>query len=104
VKFSLDPDDVAAIADAVVARMREHERGMVDQRRSSLGPRRHIQMVRRLYAAGDPGVAIVGRRYLATPAVIESELLRIGKAPAEQDADLRALAEEMGLRVVGGAR
>jgi hypothetical protein len=93
-------DDLAdRIVDRLAGRMRSE---MNDQAASPLGRRRHIGMVRRLHAAGDPGVAIVGRRYLATRAVIEQELGLIGRRPAEVDDTEAELARELGLRIVGG--
>jgi hypothetical protein len=93
-----------ALASRVAAKLREGERGMLDQAASPLGRRRHINVVRRLHAQGDGGVAIVGRRYLATREVIDAELGRIGRRPADQADDLSALANELGLRLVDGGR
>lgn len=91
-----------ALAARVAAKLQEGQRGMLDQTASPLGRRRHINHVRRLHGQGDAGVAIVGRRYLATREVIDAELGRLGRRPAEQADDLSALANELGLRLVGG--
>jgi hypothetical protein len=51
---------------------------MIPQGRSPLGPRRHCEAVKRRLAAGQPGAAKVGRRYLLSEAALEEELQRSG--------------------------
>jgi hypothetical protein len=70
------------LADRVAERVVERLRGgalpgWVDQTESPLGPKRHAALVRR----GGPGVAKVGRRFLATREAIAAELGRLTSSP-----------------------
>jgi len=80
----------------------------IDQRESQLGKRRHINAVRRRMAANDPEARIVGRRHLLTSAAHEDELERIGARNVERTEENNeradSVAEELGLRLVGGKR
>lgn len=101
-----------AIAAEVVAQLRAGETpGMVDQSTSPLGRRRHIAAVRRMVAAGDPGAAQVGRRYLLTTDAVQVELSRMSrkpKAPAKGKAEapvdeLAAMRARYGFEKAGAA-
>lgn len=98
-----------AIADRVVDRMRggQAPSDMVDQTQSELGPRRHCAHVRTLVAKGDPRAAIVGRRHYLKREAVTEELRRCSKRRAASESandSSDVLAEELGLRVVGGRR
>jgi hypothetical protein len=77
-----------------------------DQSRSPVGNRRHCSIVRRRIAEGKPGAAIAGRRLLLSREALEEELARGSEKPPKVDpeADVRDLAGELGLRLVGGKR
>ncbi len=83
--------------------------GATDQSRSPLGKRRHIAAARRRIAAGLPGAAQVGRRYLLSSDALADELARISgrhtetAAPASGTVRAELLAE---LRLVkkGGVK
>jgi hypothetical protein len=86
------------IARAVVAELRSGDApGMIDQSASPLGRRRHIAAVRRRVAAGEPGAAIVGRRYLLASVQVDAELAAASKRtpkakpePVDELAEMRA--------------
>jgi hypothetical protein len=102
VKLTLDPADIDAIASAIVEKLRAGDQpGWLDQSASSLGRRRHIAAVRRRIQAGDAGAVQIGRRYLLSVDAHAEEMGRVGTG-ASTDED--AIAAEMGLRLVGGAR
>lgn len=97
------------VAREVVAELRRGEApGMIDQASSALGRRRHIAAVRKRVAAGEPGAAVVGRRYLLAREYVDAELAALAKKPsktktaapmpADELADLRA---KYGLRRAG---
>lgn len=98
-----------AIAAEVVAQLRAGETpGMVDQSSSPLGRRRHIAVVRKLVAAGEPGAAIVGRRYLLARDAIEAELVKVSRKPSKAKVaapadELAALRERYGFEKAGAA-
>lgn len=95
--ISIDVDALAdRVAELVVERLRGGTFGdLVDQSESPLGRRRHIALVRK----GGPGVARVGRRYLASRAVISAELARPNAPPTTDLAapDGTALLRKIGL-------
>jgi hypothetical protein len=99
-KLTLDPEDVAAIARAVVAELRAGAtNGMVDQAGSALGRRRHIAAVRRRVAAGDAGAVVLGRNYLLSQEAHAEEIRRIAATPKkrtrrEQILEKHGLTEE----------
>jgi hypothetical protein len=84
------------VAAKVVAQLRAGDQpDMVDQTKSPLGRRRHINAVRRLVAAGEQGAAQVGRRYLLSRDRLSAELASWGAvdkaAPVVDElAELRA--------------
>jgi hypothetical protein len=65
------------MADRVVARLSADLPGWVDQAGSPLGPRRHIEAVRRRVARGLGGASVVGRRYLLSPEAMAEELASV---------------------------
>jgi len=71
------------VADAVrqALTIAPSSNGMRDQRGSPLGPKRHAACVRRRLAAGEPGAARVGRRWLLSEAALAEELARLGTEP-----------------------
>lgn len=86
------------IAERVWLRFQQGTPGMLDQTRSPLGNRRHCNAVKRRVAAGEPGAARVGRRYLLTPDALAEELHRLGKAPApKSESTVDQLRRELGL-------
>jgi hypothetical protein len=97
-----------AISDRVVARLSAGSHaGFVDQAGSPLGRRRHINVVRRIVAAGQPGAAIIGRRHLLARERIDSELAAVAKRPSKVRAapvdELAELRERYGLEKLGAA-
>jgi hypothetical protein len=74
--------------------------GLVDQRRTPLGPRRHADAVKRRLARGEPGASKVGRRYLLTPDALQEELANVSAATAyrpEPDDPGAKLRRDLGL-------
>jgi hypothetical protein len=73
------------VATKLAAKLRTSVAGMVSHQESRiLGPRRHCAAVRRRNAAGDFASArIVGDLFYLTPAAVEEELERYGRAAAE---------------------
>jgi hypothetical protein len=92
------------LADLVAAKVVERQRAdvsaWVDQRKSVLGARRHIALVRRLLSEGDPRVAVRGRRYLARRDVIDAALTARDRSPDADVGDAELVAE-LGLEVTG---
>lgn len=81
--------------------------GMIDQRGSALGPRRHCSVVRRRIALSKPGAFVVGRMHLLTgEAYVEELAYETGSRPglasctpsnnAEEDAAYRGLLTRLG--------
>lgn len=101
---SLIAELVRQVAAAVVAELRSGDApGMVDQSASPLGRRRHMKAVRRRVAAGEPGAAHVGRRFMLSREALDAELTTESKRaarkakPAPVD-DLAALRSRYGLQ------
>jgi hypothetical protein len=98
--IALSPEDLEAIVARAVRRALNTaaDDGMISQTGSPLGPRRHADAVKRRLAAGLPGAAKVGRRYLLTPDALAEELSRTSAATAHQPDDPGAkLRRELGL-------
>lgn len=74
------------VAKKVVEQLRAGEVGMIDQSSSPLGRRRHIAVVRRLVAEGQPGAAEVGRRYLLSRERLEEALAEQGRKAGKKKA------------------
>jgi hypothetical protein len=95
-------------AARVVSRLREGERGMVEQAASPLGRRRHRDAVKRRVARGEHGAAIVGRKHLLSPEALGEELARPSKrerpAVAEAGGVRAQLEHEIRLLHVGRAK
>jgi hypothetical protein len=98
---ALSPEDLEVIVARAVrkALATAETDGMKPQQGSPLGPRRHCEAVRRRLAAGLPGAAHVGRRYLLTPDALAEELSRTSAATAHPRADDAGakLRRELGL-------
>ena len=64
--IAISPEDLETLVSRAVRRALNDtsEAGMVSQTSSPLGSRRHCNAVKRRMAAGLPGAAKVGRRYL----------------------------------------
>jgi excisionase family DNA binding protein len=96
VKLTLDPEDVAAIARAVVAELQagttpDH----VDQHASPLGPRRHVAAIR----SGKLRGVQVGRRWLAKREDVDSFVATLTeKKPRKRSAE-EELAAELGIEI-----
>lgn len=87
---------VAALADLVAERVVQRLSsgplpGWIDQAESPLGRRRHAALVRR----GGPGVAKVGRRFLATREAVAAELERVTSASASPKRAAPGVREEL---------
>lgn len=93
--ISIDVEALAEkVADLVVARLRAGNFGdMIDQAESPLGRRRHINLVRK----GGPGVAQVGRRYLASRAKVQEALEKVRKPAEISEPDGNAFLRKIGL-------
>lgn len=95
-KLTLDPEDVQAIARAVVAELQagslpDH----VDQHASPLGPRRHVAAIRNGKLRG----VQVGRRWLAKREDVDAYVATLtAKKPRNETAEI-ALARELGIEV-----
>ncbi len=86
--------------DAIARESAQDRREWVCQADSPLGPRRHIQAVRRRLSAGNEGAGQSGRKYLLSPEAIAEELGRPVETKSDEVSDLRA---ELSL-VRGGRR
>jgi hypothetical protein len=112
-QFNPSDSEVRAALD-VLARCllsvaRDQERAGIDptwinQHRSPMGNRRHCAACRARIAVGAVGAAIVGRQFLMTAEAVEAELARprTRKKPTASCDDTRALAAELGLKLVAG--
>jgi hypothetical protein len=82
--IALSPEDLEVIVARAVRRALNAaaDDGMISQAGSPLGPRRHADAVKRRLAAGLPGAAKVGRRYLLSPDALTEELSRTSAATA----------------------
>lgn len=86
------------IAEKVVFRLSQGQPGMIDQKQSPLGRRRHCYAVRRRLSEGSPGAAVVGRRHLLSPEALAEELARLGKRqPSPGETLANELRRELGL-------
>lgn len=84
-------------AHEVAAILRGADGDMVDQSKSALGPRRHIEAVKRRMAAGDLANAQRspnGRKYLLSPGAYREELQRRSLAKPIAKADGRTVQKE----------
>jgi excisionase family DNA binding protein len=95
VKITLDPEDVQAIARAVVAELQagtmpEH----VDQHASPLGPRRHVAAIR----SGRLKGVQVGRRWLARREDVDAYVAALSTKKPKRSAE-EELAAELGIDV-----
>ncbi len=85
------------VADRVFERIHQGHPGMVDQKASPLGSRRHSNAVKRRLANHQSGAAHVGRRYLLTPKALKEELA--GHPTPRPSADAGdALRRKLGLK------
>lgn len=85
------------IADRLAAKLRGADGNMVDQSRSALGPRRHIEAVKRRMAAGDLANAQRspnGRKYLLSLGAYREELQKRSLAKPIAKADGRTVQQE----------
>lgn len=94
-KLTLDPEDVQAIARAVVAELQagslpDH----VDQHASPLGPRRHVAAIR----SGKLRGVQVGRRWLAKREDVDAYVAMLVTKPKKRSAE-EALAAELGIEL-----
>lgn len=99
--IALSPEDLETIVARAVRRALTDtaEAGMVTQSGSPLGSRRHCNAVKRRIAAGLPGAAKVGRRYLLSQDALAEELSRTSAATAHRPENPGAkLRSELGLR------
>lgn len=67
---------------------------LVDQSESLLGPRRHINAVKRRIRLGKPGASKVGRRYLLTREALTEELKQ-GEKPSKPAAKPISVADDL---------
>jgi hypothetical protein len=97
--IALSPEDLEIIvARAVRKALNTATDGMISQTDSPLGPRRHADAVKRRIAAGLPGAAKVGRRYLLSPDALQEELSRTSTVTAHRPEDAGSkLRRELGL-------
>jgi hypothetical protein len=87
--------DLARILEAAAAEARDiaaersaERRDWIDQSSSVLGPRRHIQAVRRRLKEGLDGAGQSGRRFLLSEEALAEELARPrGEKPREDEAE-----------------
>jgi len=96
VKLTLEPEDVLAIARAVVAELQagslpDH----VDQHASPLGPRRHVAAIR----SGKLRGVQVGRRWLAKRDDVDAYVATLATKKRKRSAE-HDLAAELGIEVV----
>lgn len=89
------------IREEVARQLAEAHRAdeLLDQKRSPIGARRHIQLARRLIDRGDPRAIQAGRKYLVARGAI---LDTLGGAQAEKSGASEvesALAVELGLEL-----
>lgn len=94
-KLTLDPEDVQAIARAVVAELQagiapDH----VDQHSSPLGPRRHVAAIR----SGKLKGVQVGRRWLAKREDVDAYVATLSKTKRKRSAE-EELAAELGIGI-----
>ena len=82
---------------------RRVERGYIDQRFSPLGPRRHVEAVRRRCERGEAGAIIIGRRYLLTIDALADEYFRPEPASVRLRRAVRALLRTPPANENGGA-
>ena len=95
-KLTLEPEDVLAIARAVVAELQagslpDH----VDQHASPLGPRRHVAAIR----SGKLRGVQVGRRWLAKRDDVDAYVATLATKKRKRSAE-HDLAAELGIEVV----
>ena len=100
---------VARLAACAAEAVGSQDVGAIDQAASPLGRRRHCACVRRRVARGEPGAAVVGRRFFLSPAAMTEELQRTtrrsGQAiPASERSVRRELLAELALVQDGGER
>jgi hypothetical protein len=69
------------LAPEIAKLLRGEQDGMIDQSASPLGRRRHCAAVRRRRARGEPGAAVIGRRYLLSADALRAELERASGQP-----------------------
>lgn len=91
------------IAQAIRDELRAgREPDWLNQHQSALGPRRHCAAVRRRIREGSGGAEVSGRNCLLSRTAHDEELARPRKRRAAPEADARALAEKLGIRLVPG--
>jgi hypothetical protein len=99
--IAISPEELeSVIARAVRRALHAATDGeMIPQGRSPLGPRRHAEAVKRRLAAGQPGAAHVGRKYLLSPDALNEEMSRtsVSNAHAPVEDAAAKLRRELGL-------
>jgi len=96
---ALAPAIARAVRDELLAGSKPD---WLSQHQGALGPRRHCAAVRRRIREGKGGAEVIGREHLLTRAAHDEELARPRKRRVDPEADSRALAQELGLRIVPG--
>lgn len=102
----ITPNDLARVlraaadeAERIAAEHAEARADWIDQHHSNLGRRRHCVRVRARLAAGLPGAAIIGRRYLLSDAAHAEEVGTLSRRqPQQEPLDAAArLCQRLGL-------
>jgi len=95
-KLSLEPEDVRAIARAVVAELQAGSTpDHVDQHASPLGPRRHVAAIR----SGKLRGVQVGRRWLAKREDVDAYVANLAKKKPRTRTPEEELAAELGIEI-----
>lgn len=95
----------ASECDRISEEQRQDRAAWIDQTKTLLGARRHCRIVRSRVERGEPGAAIVRRRFLLSHEAHDAELAKLSRAGAPKSEPStfgeRLRAE---LRMVGGGR
>jgi hypothetical protein len=108
----MTPADLARVLRAafdecerIESERRAERRDWTDQTNSPLGRRRHVKQVKARLAAGQPGAAHIGRRYVLSAQALDEELALLSQGPRKvepHETGPDALRRRLGL--VGGAK
>lgn len=90
-----------AIREEVARQLAEAQRAdeLLDQRRSPIGSRRHINLARKLIANNDSRAAQAGRRFLVERGAILEALGNVTRDNEDAADAQRSLADELGLEL-----